>query len=134
MSGADALKFAPFALGAFGAYRQGKTESRLLRQQAKLATQQAYADEEAHRREARAFMGAQAAAMAQAGTGIEGSNELLVQQSAALAELDALNIRYRGLIRAADLGYRAKEAKKGGTLSAGLSLLKGAASMYAAGS
>lgn len=100
-----------------GDYTQGNAQARLLRAQAREAQRQAYADEEALRREARQVLGAQAAAMAQSGTGLGGTNEALVRQSAALAELDALNIRYRGLTQAKALRAEAKAAKRAGRYS-----------------
>jgi hypothetical protein len=97
-----------------GGYKQGKSQSKLMRQQARVAEQQGLADEEAMRRQAREILGAQAAAMAQSGTGPGGSNELIARQSAALAELDALNIRYRGQMQAKALRKGAKSAKQAG--------------------
>jgi hypothetical protein len=78
---------------------------------AKTAGQQASADEERTRRESRQFLGQQAAAVAQSGTGLGGSNADVMRQDAALAELDALNVQYagdlerRGLLQEAE-GHR----------------------------
>lgn len=113
------------AVGAFGAMQKGRKQAKMSRAQAKIAQAQAYEDEQAQRREAKMLLGAQAAAMAQSGTGVEGTNEQVLRQSAALAELDALNIRYRGLSEAHGLLKQARAQKRAGDLSAGLSLLKG---------
>jgi hypothetical protein len=64
---------------------------------------QTAANEAQVRREARQTLGAQSAAIAESGTGFGGSNALIAAQDAALAELDALNIRYGGRLRMA--GY-----------------------------
>lgn len=133
MSGSDALQVAPHVLGAFSSRKQGRSEARLLRQQSRVAMAQSTADEEAQRRQARLLHGAQAAALAQSGTGMDGSNEQIMSQSAAMAELDALNIRYRGQMESRGLLARAKAAKRTGNLSAGLELLKGGAALYAGG-
>ncbi|NBB17660.1 hypothetical protein GVN21_20055 [Caulobacter sp. SLTY] len=64
----------------------------------KTAGDQSAAREEAVRRESREVLGAQAAAIAESGAGLGGSNRLLMQQDAGLAELDALNVRYEGAL------------------------------------
>lgn len=66
----------------------------IARQNAQTALEQGNANEEAQRRKARVALGAQRAAIAEAGIGTSGSASDLVRQSAAAAELDALNIRY----------------------------------------
>jgi hypothetical protein len=65
-------------------------------QNARTAGQQASVEEERVRRESRQFLGQQAAAIAQSGTGLGGSNADVMRQDAALAELDALNVQYAG--------------------------------------
>lgn len=114
-------------VSAFGSMQKGRKQAKLSRAQARAAQEQAYGDEQAQRREAKMLLGAQAAAMAQSGTGVEGTNEQVLRQSAALAELDALNIRYRGLSESYGLRKQASAQKRAGDLSAGLGLLKGAA-------
>lgn len=122
--------YAPTILQAFAALQSGKTDSRLLAQQARTVSQQATADEEAQRREASIFLGTQAAAMAQAGGGID---EGVVRQSELMANLDALNIRYRGALARAGLMAQAGAARQQGSLLAGQKLLSGAADAYTAG-
>jgi hypothetical protein len=63
-------------------------------QNAQTASEQGNANEEAQRRKARMVMGAQRAALAEAGIGSDGTASDLVEQSAVNAEMDALNIRY----------------------------------------
>lgn len=79
-----------------------------LKREARIAASQGYRDEEAQRREGRQFMGLAAAALAESGgTGVQG--EALLRQSEALAELDALNIRYGGLQRRRALNQQARQ-------------------------
>lgn len=121
MSG-DANMFSAL-LGSIGTYRRASDQSRALRMQGDMAARDAYANEEAQRRDASQFAGAQAAAMAQAGGGAGGTNELVARQSAVLAELDALNIRYGGITKRAALISEAKSVKREGAFLAGAQLL-----------
>lgn len=104
---------------------------------AKAAFDQAGRDEETQRRESAAFLGKQQAAFAEAGLGSEGSAGLLMNQSAVLAELDALNIRYGGRLRgtgllsqAANTRLAGRAAARSGGLLAGAQLLGGAGDAY----
>jgi hypothetical protein len=92
-----------------------------LRRQASAASAQGYADEASQRRYAKQFAGRQAAAIAQSGTGVGGSNALIIEQDAVLAELDALNIRYSAGMRSAALKAEARAMKN----AAGSALIKG---------
>jgi hypothetical protein len=75
-------------------------QAKLAERNATNVTNQAAAQESTQRRKARAFLGEQRAAMAQSGFDPNsGSMEGLYDQSAANAELDALNIRYEGLLK-----------------------------------
>jgi hypothetical protein len=65
------------------------------RQNARLAREQSGVNEDAQRRMAAVVLGRQAAAAAD-GSGLSGTNADLIEQSAANAEMDALNIRYKG--------------------------------------
>ncbi len=126
MAGAAAAggSFLPYLMGKVQNDRQGKAQARLLNDQADTVDRQTYADEDATRRESRQFLGAQAAAMAEAG-GAGGSNAMLARQSAALAELDALNVRYRGQQAAYGLRKEAAATRKATRFSSpGLMLLR----------
>lgn len=77
--------------------------------------------EHQQRREARQAFGATEAAIAESGSGFGGSNALLYKQSMIDAEVDALNIRYEGMLartsalnEAQGLRYQAKTAKAAG--------------------
>ena len=112
--------------------------------QAGIERQQANVREEQQRRKARQVLGRQRTALAQSGTGMGGTALDLEEQSAVLAELDALTIRYegelrsKGLLESAELDkYEGKaaivagnNAAKGYYLSAGASLLSGGAKGY----
>lgn len=110
------------AVSAIGAIQQGNAASNTAKSQAqaadynaKLAEGQAETarqistqEQLAHRRSVQQFQGRQRAAIAQSGTGFEGSNADILEQSATLAELDALNIAYAGERRAA--GFASQSA------------------------
>ena len=100
--------------------------------EAKVAGQQASAAEDAKRRENRDFMGRQSAAIAESDIGFGGSTRLLQEQSAAEAELDALNIRYEGTLRRSFATQRAQAVRREGYLSAAGTLLMGGAGAYGA--
>ena len=127
----------PWIIGAIagvGALAQGAQQAAELQGQANIADynatvarnaaasagQQASAEEERARREARQVMGGQRAAMGESGTTVNfGSNLDLQRQSGTAAELDALNIQYEGDVRRTSLlneeiaqTYNAKTARK----------------------
>lgn len=126
----DWLRFLPSIFSAIGIFSGGRAEAAALRRQAAVARQQALADEEAQRRESRQFLGRQAAAMAEAGGGID---EGVARQSAVLAELDALNIRYAGQLKASGLLADARAVKKQAAWMAGAQLLESASNAYTIG-
>ena len=68
------------------------------KQNAMLVGQQASAREEQQRRESRQLLGTQRAAIGQSNVGFEGSSADIIRQSASSAELDALNVRYAGVL------------------------------------
>jgi hypothetical protein len=87
----------------------------------------------------REILGKQAAAIGAAGIGYGGSSKGVMQQSAVNAELDALNVRYRGLFTNAGYKTEANLArwegdtnKKAYYLQAGGQILSGASSAYGA--
>lgn len=114
------------------------------RQNAQIATEQTVQREQTQRRQARAVMGRQAAALAQSGVGLSGSALDVADQSGLFAELDALNIRYEGALQSR--GYlaqssadefqagryreQAKSHRTAGLLGAGASLLAGVGKWY----
>lgn len=111
----------------------GKAASNALKVQAHASREQAAADEASKRRENAALRGEQAAALAENGLSGTGSSALKANQDAALAELDALNIRYAGKLRRADLLSEAKSARTSGYTLAGTQLLQGVGENYLRG-
>jgi len=121
------MQAVPAAVQAYGQYKQGQDSATALSQQAQTVRTQAYADEATQRRQSSQILGKQAAAMAQAGGGID---EGLIRQSAANAELDALNIRYAGLLRGSTLATQGANAKSSAGLLAGGTILRGVSQGY----
>jgi hypothetical protein len=129
------------AMNAIGSIAQGNAANAAAQANANALTQQAEAEsraanarEEAQRRQNRQFLGAQRAALAQAGIGLNGSAYDVARQSAINAELDALNIRYEGQLAAKGLRdqatiqrFEGRQAKTAGYLGAGAALLQGTA-------
>lgn len=128
-----ALPYVGTALNFVGTLQGGSSQAAMLESQARVAREQAGRDEEAQRREGRQALGAAAAAAAESGAGMGGSNALLIHQSAVNAEMDALNIRYGGAIKAAGLLSEAKNIKRQTPLLAGGQLLSGLAGAYTQG-
>ena len=101
-------QYIPSVVNAVGTYQDGREQKRVgernaraLEDQARVARQQATRDEEMQRRESRMFRGRQAAALAEAGIGSEGSGGGLLDQSALFAEFDALTFATEGKWRRA---------------------------------
>lgn len=152
------LAVASTAVAAYGAYQQGQAAEATYKSQAQaadynatiqsqnatVARQQAAAREEAQRRRTRQILGEQRAAIGQAGIGLGGSAADVYGQSAANAELDALNIRYegeldaRGLLAQSELTryeakadrMNAKSAKRAGYVNTASALLSGGSQAY----
>ncbi len=146
------------AVGAYGTVQAGKAadaqaqsaqlqadqNAELSEANAAAANLQASAQEEQSRRESRRRLAAMRGAIAESGTGLNGSNADIYSQSARAAELDALNIRYGGLLESKGLmnqasGYRTsgqsalaegRAARQGANLRAGTNLLTTGAGIY----
>lgn len=112
---------------------QGYQQSQALKMQGVVAGQQALADEASKRREIAQLRGHNAAVLAESGLSADGSSGLMADQSAAMAELDALNIRYKGTLRKSTLDYESNVAQKQGEMLAGAKLLSQGSSMYTQG-
>lgn len=115
----------------------GEFNARVSEAEAKVAREQAARDEEALRRESTSLLGKQRAAIAEAGLSSGGTTGLLADQSAVLAELDALNIRYQGATRGTGLLSQAAASRFGGAQSrkaagllAGAQLVSGVGDTY----
>lgn len=129
-----------------------REDAALSRLNADRARAEGYAAEDTQRRGGRMQLGRQAAAIAQSGI-VAGSGSALdvATQSATFAELDALNVRYEGLMRGSSFDqqavqydreaighereaaigrYTAKSARQAGYLGAATGVLSSAASYY----
>jgi len=120
------------AIGAVGTAQGGAENAGLLRDQAATTLSQGYADEATQRREATLLLGKQAAAAAQAGGGYGGTTALYMKGSAAAAEIDALNIRYRSVMRSRGLLAEGDATQRGSQLLAGGQLLSAVGSFASA--
>ena len=128
---------------AYGKHQQGKADEEQAQQQAvldqqegKIAEQQSLVSEDTQRKASREFLGRQAAAFSEAGVG-PGSSTAVMNQSAINAELDALNVRYRGKLVKFGYDYNANSTmiegqtkRRNANLAAGGSLLRGASEAY----
>lgn len=112
----------------------GDYNAAVARNNAIASRQQAEANAAAQQRKARMQMGAMAAAYGASGVTLEGSPMDVLEQSAAMAELDRQNILYSGELKAG--GYeataglelmRGRAAQTGSYFTAGSALLTGAA-------
>lgn len=121
------MQIAGGAVSAKGTMQQARSEVATLKSDARVGELQSGRDEEAQRREARQIIGMQAASMAQAGGGID---EGVLRRSAVNAELDALNIRYRGRARSSGLIRDARQVAKQAPYLAGAQLLSSSGSAY----
>lgn len=109
---------------------QGYAQKQALKAQGIVAGQQGLADENAQRRANRDLAGEGAAALAENGLDPTGSSGLRFDQSRAMAELDALNIRYKARLRGLGLDAAGADAQRSGEYLAGQTLLKQGADLY----
>ena len=135
------------AVSAVSAVAQGAAQksahnanARIAEQNRTMAIQQAAAQELQQRRGARYALGRQAAAQAESGIDTTtGSAARVTDESATSAELDAQNIRYRGIVQgfasereAAMEKAAGRQAMRSAYTSAALSIAGGVAKGYAA--
>lgn len=104
------VSFAGTAMSVLGAISQGNNaadnynaqagmndyNAAVARNNSTSALSESAAAQNAQRRKARQILGEQRAGIAQSGTGFGGTNADIMEQSATLAELDALNLAYEG--------------------------------------
>ena len=114
-------------LGAAGSISAGNAASAAASQNAALAKLEARENERRSRRDTSALIGRSRAVAAAQGTTLEGSPMMIIEDTAAEAELEALHIRKGGSARASAFAAQAKAAKTSGLFGAGTSLLGGAA-------
>lgn len=133
------LFIAQGVMGAMAALQSGRDQQAMAnrnaaqaRQNAVIAEQNAAAQEESFRREARRRQGARRAAAGASGLQLTGSPLAVLQDAAMEEELDALELRYQGDLKAqgfrrqADADeFRGRIAKRNSISKAGMSLLGG---------
>lgn len=114
------------------AQRAAEFNAATMEAEARIARAQGGAREEQQRRRAREFLGTQRAAAGQAGVGLGGSIADVLGDSAAEAELDALNIRYESNLQALGMENQAaitrwqgKELKRQARAKAVASIISG---------
>ena len=134
---ASTLMTAATVIGTAGTLISGFQQGRMADYNARLAEQQAAAErskaklEEArHRRKVEKLKGTQRAMFAKAGVTMEGSPLLVMEETAAEGELDAMLIRAGGEARAAELygeaslsRMRGRQRRTAGVMGAGTTLL-----------
>jgi hypothetical protein len=113
-------------LAVVGAIQGGKAEGAAADFNAQSAAQEAQARENAQRAQAQRQLGMIRANVSKAGATMEGTPLMVLSESAANAEIDALNTRYSGQREAALYESRGRNARTAGYLRAGTSLLTGA--------
>ena len=114
------------AVGALGAIQGGKAEASSAQFNADAARQEAASREAAQRAQAQRQLGAIRAGVSKSGATMEGTPLAVLSESAANAEIDALNTRYSGQREAALYESRGRNAKTAGYMRAGTSLLSSA--------
>lgn len=121
-----------------GARNEADSEARIAENNADAAALQTGQAADTRRRQNREFLARQSALIGEANIGFGGSSQKLREQSAAEAELDALNIEYGGELDRRSFKTQASLARKRksiigvtGFLRAGGQLLGGGANSYA---
>jgi len=129
------------AATTYSAYKQKEMadyNADLIKDQTKAEESRAKIEETRHREQLKKLMGTQRAMYGKSGMTMEGSPLLIMEETAAQGEIDAMLIRQTGRARKAELsGERAlvkmggRQALYGGTAQAGGSLLTGLGKYYA---
>ncbi len=117
-------------IGAVGAIQGGKAEQSAANFNAASAAQEAQARENAQRTAAQRQLGAIRAGVSKSGARMEGTPLAVLSESAANAEIDALNTRYSGQRESALYTARGQNARTAGYLRAGTSLLSSAGKYF----
>lgn len=113
------------AMGVVGALNSGRSEQAAANYNAQSAQMDAAAKEAAQRRDAARQQGALRASLAKSGTSMEGTPLMVMAESAANAELDALNTRITGQRESTLYRMRGSNAATASRWQAGTSLLTG---------
>ena len=113
-----------------GAIQGGKAEGAAADFNAASATQEAQARENAQRAQAQRQLGTIRAGVSKSGATMEGTPLAVLSESAANAEIDALNTRYSGQRESALYTARGQNARTAGYMRAGTSLLSSAGKYF----
>lgn len=131
------MSFLPMAMAIGGTVMQasamraqGKAESAAAEFNARSAEQEAAAKESLIRQEAARRMGTIRSQIGKSGATSAGTPLLVLAESAANAEIDALNAQYTGQRQAALYRAGGANAKAQGRVMAGASLLSGASKIF----
>jgi len=125
-----ALQIAGTAASVIGAIQGGKAENSAAQFNADSARAEAQARETAQRTAAQRQLGSIRAGVSKSGATMEGTPLAVLSESAANAEIDALNTRYSGQREAALYEARGRNAKTAGYMRAGTSLLSSAGKYF----
>ena len=125
------------AYSADASRRSANISADIAADDARAAQMKARFEEDAHRQRVKKIISSQRALYGASGVSMEGSPLLVMEDTAAQGELDALAIRYGGEIESARkrsesslLKMRARDIQTAGYISTGSSLLSGASSAY----
>lgn len=121
----DALALGSALTSVAGATGSARADAQAAEYNAALARNEARAEENRVRRLAGRELGQIRAGIAKSGVTTEGSPLLALAESAELAELDALNVRYSGESSASLYEQRAKSSRRSIPYSVGTGILKG---------
>jgi len=114
-----------------GAMKQGQSQSQAANFNAETAKQEAVVQEAVQRQEAKRTLGTIRANIAKSGAAFEGTPLMVLAESAANAEIDALNTAWSADRETALYKMRAREARETSYYRAGTSLLTGLGSLSA---
>ena len=115
------------ALSALGSIRAGQAQAAAADYNARLANIESSQKAMAARRAGQQYIGAARAGRAKSGVTAEGTPLLAIAESAANAEIDALNSQWAGRMEAGLYKAQARSARQAGMIGAGTSLLSGTA-------
>jgi hypothetical protein len=130
------MAIAPLLMTAVGAGVQGMQaknagdyNAKVLATEGAVSGMQANQAELTQRRQGNTAMGRSTAAAVESGGGVQGSTGAVLHQSATNAELDALNVRYAGLLRSTSYDTQSNLDKQQGNDAMAGAFLSGAGSI-----
>jgi hypothetical protein len=117
-------------LSAVGSIRQGQAASAAANYNAQMAERSAGQKEHLQRTQTQRQIGAIRAGIAKSGARTEGTPLMVLAESAANAEIDALNTRYSGQMESSLYRARGANDRRAAYWNAGTSLLTGASRIF----